>query len=676
MNATTAQRYATRRPDIQGLRALAIIMVVAFHAGLDVPGGFAGVDVFFAISGFVITGTLTRELTAKGRIDLPRFYARRVKRLFPALAAMLIVVAVTGVVLNPTGTGHTTALTGIFASLFSANFYLYSLPTGYFTNSIQLDPLLHTWTLAVEEQFYLVYPAVLLSAWWLGSQIRRARATATLLIAAVCGMSLILDVGWANGTSTFGSVHSPAAFAFYSSPARAWEFGAGCIAALTAPTIRRMPTLVGSALAGIGFAAIGFTALATAGTESLFWVAVVPTVGCCALLLGGIAYRNGISRLLGTAPAVKVGDLSYSLYLWHWPLIVFARALFPGSGWAAPLAAAVSVAPAWASFHFLENPLRHSARLRGRTVLALAVGCIVLPIAASTGLAAAQPHLPTRSQVTALHADELRGCDNARPLGDASRPPACTSTVGRPRGTVVLIGDSNAGQFTEPVVLAANRAGFDATVATLRDCPFAQLQVHFRLGRGTACARFNRLSLKNLVRSQPSLVIIAARTDWYLRAPGAGQASVAELSSTRWTSDPIRKAALFTQGLRGEVRALNAAGVPVVFVHPIPVLPINEQACAVILLIFHGCRGSLRRAAVDVSLRAARQVENNALRSQTAAWSVDFEQNLCSAQACASRRRDGLMLYRDRDHLSVEGARLLTPEFDAVIRAHATDRAR
>jgi peptidoglycan/LPS O-acetylase OafA/YrhL len=661
--------------DIQGLRAIAVLMVVAFHAGVGLRGGFAGVEVFFVISGFVITGTLLRELSTGGGADLPRFYARRVKRLFPALAAMLIFVAVAGVLLIPVGSGHVTAVTGIFASLFTANFYLYALPTGYFATSVQLNPLLHTWTLAVEEQFYLVFPAVLLGAWWLGSQLSRPRAIATLLVGAVCGMSFILALGWADGSSTFGSVSSPRAFAFYASPARGWEFGVGCVAALLTPAFRRIPNLVGLALAALGLTAIGVTALTTTGGDSLWRTAVVPTLGCCALLLAGFAGGNALSRLLGLRPAVAVGDLSYSLYLWHWPLIVFAVALFPSSGWAAPIAAAVAFVPAWASYRYLENPVRRSTRVRGRVVVAMAVGCVVLPIAASAGLAAVQPHLPTPSQAAALHADVLRGCDSALPYGDPRRPVACTSTTPDARGTAVLIGDSNAGQFIEPFERASHRAGFDATTATLRDCPFAQLQVHFLLGQGNACAVFNRRSLENLLRARPALVVIAARTDWYLNAPGPGQASVAALANRRWTGDPSRKATLFTEGLHDEIKALNAARVPVVLIHPVPVLPINEQGCAAVLLMLNGCRKSLPRSAVERSLRAARRVENNALHGQRAAWSVDFEDELCSTHDCASRRSDGLVMYRDQDHLSVDGARTLAPEFFEIVRSRAATRS-
>src|SRR4051812_28766373 len=185
-----------RRADIQGLRAVAVLLVVAFHAGLPVPGGFRGVDVFFVISGFVITAMLVAELESSGRLDLRRFYVRRARRLLPALALMLTVVLLLGALLSPSATQHMTALTGVAASVFAANGYLLGLGTGYFDVRADLNPLLHTWTLAVEEQFYIVFPALLLASWRLGMRrkITTARAAAATTIAAVSLVSLSLYV--------------------------------------------------------------------------------------------------------------------------------------------------------------------------------------------------------------------------------------------------------------------------------------------------------------------------------------------------------------------------------------------------------------------------------------------------------------------------------------------------
>ena len=227
-NPPMSLEQGQRRADIQGLRAVAVLLVVAFHAGLPVPGGFSGVDVFFAISGFVITGTLLRELTSAGRIDLPRFYVRRIRRLLPALALMVTSVAVLGTLASPLATQRTGALTGIAASVFAANVYLYQLPTGYFDVSATLDPLLHTWTLAVEEQFYLVFPALLILGWACtrGRSERGRRLGTAAIVAAVSVVSYVLAVKLAGGWAP-GGLDSPESFGFYGSPTRAWEFGLG-----------------------------------------------------------------------------------------------------------------------------------------------------------------------------------------------------------------------------------------------------------------------------------------------------------------------------------------------------------------------------------------------------------------------------------------------------------------
>jgi peptidoglycan/LPS O-acetylase OafA/YrhL len=630
-------------------------MVVAFHAGIGVPGGFSGVDVFFVISGFVITGILVRELERDGRIDLPRFYARRVKRLLPALAAMLTFVALAGILLDPVAATRIAALTGVFASFFTANLYLWKLPTGYFDLSTQLNPLLHTWTLAVEEQFYVVFPLLLLVAWR-----ARGRWLALMAIAAVSGGSLLVAAHW-HGT----------AFGYYGSAARAWEFGAGCLIALAAPALKSLPTLAGSALAAVGFVAVGVTAFATTGEESLVTATVVPVVGACLLIIAGFAADNSMSRLLAARPFVAIGDLSYSLYLWHWPMIVFAQALFPASGVAAKIGATISFIPAWASYRWIENPVRLSPRVHGRAVLVVAAACVALPVAASGTLAAARMHLPA-SPTLVLHADEMRGCDALAPYGSPARPAACTWRVTGARGTVVLIGDSNAGQFTEPVTAAANRDGYDATVATLSACAFAQVQVHFHLRQGRSCAVFNSGSLTNLIQARPALVIIAARTDWYLYEKGFPvQASLTSIDGTRWTREIPAKKALFTAGLRSEISALNRANVPVLVVHPIPVLPVNGQACSTLGLLLNRCRATLSRADAVEELRAAFRVEDEAVAGQSAASTLDLTSNLCTSSCSSRRPSGGTVMYLDPDHLSVPGALTLTDRFVEAIRLRA-----
>jgi hypothetical protein len=295
---------------------------------------------------------------------------------------------------------------------------------------------------------------------------------------------------------------------------RAWEFAAGALVALAAS---RAAKLSPGAVRILSIAGLAAVALAARRGDANDLLAVG---GACVLLAAGAGRRLGASRALEARPVVWVGDLSYSLYLWHWPLIVFAQALWPASGWAGPVAAAASLLPAWASYRYVENPIRFSG-IGGRRVVGLAAVCIAVPIAASAGLLVVERTLRGMESIKswqrsqALHADVMRGCDHASPAQGQEAP--CTWTVTASRGDVVLFGDSNAGQFTEPVVRAANLAGFDATVTTHASCPPLGLRVAQAGGEVRACAEFGAESVKRLVAARPSLVILAARTDKYLR---------------------------------------------------------------------------------------------------------------------------------------------------------------
>src|SRR5581483_1486524 len=433
-----------RRLDIQGLRAVAIALVLVFHTGRALPGGFSGVDVFFAISGFVIASTLVAELERTGGISLPRFYLRRTRRLLPALAVLVVFVALVGTLADPAAATHVSALTGVFASFFAANFYLDSLSTGYFSVSAQLDPLLHTWTLAVEEQFYLVFPALLLGGWWLGARWRRPRVGAALVVAAAAEASFVIAIRAADVAGS-GS-------GYYGSPARAWEFGAGALTALAVPLWRRLHVGLAAALAAAGGAGVVTVAVAANAQTSYLVPRLVPVASACALLAAGCV-PNRFSRGLGLRPLTWLGDLSYSLYLWHWPLIVFAGALAPGVGWAVPAAAAASLLPAWLSYRFVENPIRHDPRIRGRVAIALAAACVATPALVAFGTSRI-PELAGPKYALGHHEDLTRGCAGWAAYDSAARS-RCTWHTADARGDAVLIGDSNAGHFTEPFVAAA-----------------------------------------------------------------------------------------------------------------------------------------------------------------------------------------------------------------------------
>ena len=663
-----------------------MLLVIAFHSGFSVPGGFTGVDIFFAISGFVITGTLLAELESKGRISFPRFYLRRIKRLLPALALVLLFVALVGMLADPVGAQRMGALTGIFASVFSANIYLDHLSTDYFALNTALNPLLHTWTLAVEEQFYLLFPALLAVGWWFGSKAilkRRARPVAAFVIVGVCIASFLLAYALPRGYTPVGPTRG-IRFSFYSAPTRAWEFGAGALVVLATPLVLRIPSWL-TRLAGVlGAIALAVTALSHLSVNRTPEVAVMlPVAGTCLLLGAGIGESWGVSRLLGLRPLTWVGDLSYSLYLWHWPFIVFAKALYPYHPHrTAAAAAALSLLPAWLSYRFVENPIRYSARLRPsslvvkRAAAALVGICILVPMAANAGLLRVKEAVSHSDGMTGWkesqkpHLDETAGCQSEVPLGERKEG-GCTWRVARARGDIILLGDSQAGQYSEPVIRAGKREGFNVSLATYDACPSIGLRQSSTLwGEKTGCVRFGHETISTLVKRKPSLVFLALRTDLYvldyhyqLAAPGAKAFATSTEGKTK----------LWMRALRSTLTRLNDAGIPVILIQPPPQLSVDINDCAVARLLIDKCARTVSRSWFMRLMRPLLARESAVVRSTPASWVMSIADKICSATECSTVRGD-IVQFRNNMHLSIAGALKLTGSFQRLIAAHAVPR--
>jgi len=361
-----------RRADIQGLRALAVLAVVAFHAGLGLPGGFTGVDCFFVISGFVITNMLRREWQAHGRISFGAFYLRRFKRLAPALSAMVaFTLLASALALSPLGPQEDVGKTALGALLFVANWVIAATTGGYFDRPAGANPLLHTWSLSVEEQFYFLFPALLALGW------RHRRAG--LVVATVTVLSFggaLLSLG-----------------GFYNPLTRAWEFGVGALVALAAPSVRRTSFATIASLAGIEMLLLSVIVLNEGTPFPSAWT-LLPVGATALLLFGGTNTANPVTRLLSTTPFVRVGDWSYSIYLWHWPLIVLSVALWPSTPHVRLYAALVSFVPALLSFHFVEQPLRTMRIQPARRLALLAAAVLAFPLLVGSALASRPGTLP------------------------------------------------------------------------------------------------------------------------------------------------------------------------------------------------------------------------------------------------------------------------------------------
>lgn len=363
-----AGRGAGFRTDVEGLRAVAIGLVLLFNAGVPLAGGGrVGVDVFFVISGFLITGLLVRELESTGRIGLAAFYARRARRILPAAAVVVVATVAATAVLVPARAADT-ARDGIAAALQVANWWLLSFGTAELAADVSHSPLKHYWSLAVEEQFYLLWPVlvVVLTAW----HARRGAAAGNLRRRLAVGLGVVTVLSFAASVVVSSQAEL---LGYLSSPTRAWQFGVGGLLALAVPLLDRAAGDRRAALALQVAGPVGLLAV----ISCLPWVgsvvypgaaALVPTLGTAAVIAAGCSGRagSGIGWLLSLPPVRFLGRLSYTWYLWHVPAVFFAAELAGVDGWPSVLAVELAAAvPAVLTMWLVEGPVRRTRLVAG-----------------------------------------------------------------------------------------------------------------------------------------------------------------------------------------------------------------------------------------------------------------------------------------------------------------------
>jgi peptidoglycan/LPS O-acetylase OafA/YrhL len=484
------------RPDIDGLRALAVMAVILFHAFPNVmPGGFVGVDIFFVISGYLITQIVLDDLE-NGKFRASHFYARRIRRIFPALILVLIVTFALGwrslLPAEFISLGKNIAA----SALFSANLMLLS-EVGYFDIAAHMKPLLHLWSLGIEEQFYLLWPwmLVLISRRWLA-------ATMVLLIVG----SFALNVGM---------IGAHPSEVFYLPFTRAWELLAGAILTQLPAVDRRQREI--AAIGGLS-AILASLFLFDAKTEFPGWAAAVPVIGTMLLIVSEGSALNRIA--LSNRTAVSVGLISYPLYLWHWPLLVFAAlAKFkPLTHTERGLIIGATFILAWATYRILEKPIRFGAyKARKTTIMAAAMGCIAICGSVTVAADGFPTRIPEIIRDAALIVTKRDGMRYGECLlvasADQTFPSKCIDDGMKP--LLFVWGDSTAAVLAGGLNQVKDATGYRLAQMTVNSCPPVLAPDSYLV---PFCVEANQKILSQLAASKPEIVLLHAAWDSHYTA--------------------------------------------------------------------------------------------------------------------------------------------------------------
>ena len=650
------------RPEIDGLRAVAVLPVIMYHAGISgFSGGFVGVDVFFVISGYLITSIIIREME-EGRFSLLRFWERRARRILPALYLVMAACVPVAWVLMLPEQFLSFARSLIAVNLFASNI-LFWRESGYFAAAAEEKPLLHTWSLAVEEQFYILFPLAVLLIWRLG---RRAQVVA-VAIATIASL----------GLSQYAAFSFPVAN-FYLLPTRAWELMAGALCALWMS--RREPA-GNDLLATTGLLLILSAVLTFDGATPFPSAWALAPVGGTALIILFACPGGYAARALSWRPMVAVGLVSYSAYLWHQPFFAFARISVPGAPpvWVMLALALLSLGMAALSWRFIEQPFRDQRGVfAGPRLLAVLVpaGAVLIVVGMQGHLREGIPgRFPPQLQaIMDVRRADTSDCRNrfsaieiaagkACVIGDASKPP-----------TLAVIGDSHASMLTDAVndKLATSRRSalmFSGNWCT----PLVNFATRLPRKDRNCVERTNAAIAQVIVNKQIKKVLLVSQWSNYSTGTRPGDTGAAaytynhEMPITDWNDDVDRNPEHFGKALHATLRKLTAAGKSVVIMLPVPEYATSVPPAAARLHLLGLPRGMIDRPVQDRLSRHAKALSAiHAARAQFGIALFDPAQEFCDTQRCSPLDSAGQPLYEDANHLAYRGARRV------VDRMHAT----
>jgi peptidoglycan/LPS O-acetylase OafA/YrhL len=663
----------TFRPDIQGLRAIAVVEVVLYHANLGVRAGFVGVDVFFVISGYLISTQLLELFSRVRGNAFLEFYTRRIRRLLPASLAVTVFTVVAFRFLGPPLEVHSVGVDGLFTAIYLFNYRLVVEGTQYLHASSPPSPLQHYWSLAVEEQFYLIWPfAIFASSLIFG---RRARRYALgLLLVAVVGYSLYLSIRLTPGSPSF---------AYFSLPTRAWELGIGAFLALCRQELRRWRGPSRDVVAWVGIiGSIAPAFILSANTPYPGYAAVFPVLAAAFVIATGVAEPARAEHIL-TEPAIQgIGKISYSWYLWHWPLLILAPfVLGHALNWERRFdVIAISLVIAILSYHLLEDPARRSKRSRlawlrsGAIMTAATVAVVVLVIAnppvvqgqgqavvlqplaiSNTAIASVQTVLATSAKTTALPRNltpTLANAANDLPISSQHgcfldltqlSQPLCAYGDLAAKRTAVLFGDSHMQQWLPGIAAAARQDHWRIIALNKASCPVADVTIfQAELQRKyTQCNPWRSAAISRIAALRPAL-IIASQSD-----ENSGSLPVAT-----WASGTA------------SVVAELAKIAPVDFILDDP-NPADG-------MVIPDCLSSHLKAALECDYSPKHLSDPEKRRAVSAAVAkvgariVDPKSWMCTPDVCPPVAGN-ILIYRDQAHVTATFSTWLAPVFEGLL---------
>lgn len=657
------------RADIDGLRAIAVALVVLFHARLEyIPGGYVGVDVFFVISGFLITSIVRKDILNQ-QFSVRQFYARRIKRIFPAaFFVLLITTVVSSCILMPKEFKELGSSL-ISCLLYLSNFYFWR-HTGYFDSAGELSPLLHTWSLAVEEQFYLFVPLFL---FFIMGGFRDPRRWIWFLFLASLISNIVI-------------VRLSPATAFFFPFTRAWELFAGSILAFGArpyfSTAKRAEIF---GVAGIVLIAIpGF--FYTGQTRFPGEAAILPVLGAALIIAAGADHVTRISSWLSNRHLVAVGRISFSLYLWHWPVFVLMRYLKLGEldNLETAVALALTVALSVFSYRWIEVPFRRpdSVWNNSRKVFAGAlISTAVLLVAAggiSLGGGLPQRFAP-QTREYAMGAFDINPrrweCDGLTPKR-VSADDICRLGARERKPTFALLGDSFGDSLAPGIDTAARAAGRQGLILTMAGCyPLVGLN----MPDGNACRLFVDAAIKR-INSDPSIDTIILIGRWSTAVLGtrygygAGPSWFISDDETTRGLGPDENLDVLRRSLKRTLSALSSKRIFVVAYIPEQSVYV-PQAAALSQLLNRETPVGVPRAIFDARQQKVHEWLDSG--AQQGLYTVlDVGALLCDTQYCVATRQ-GKSLYADDNHLSATGAKyirsIFVPAMESRIRPASAD---